>query len=55
MGKIVGALVAVLAGLAVATGVTFTVTSAASPDSSLDLQTPPPANGANGVVNYGTP
>jgi hypothetical protein len=55
VGKLVGILVAVVAGLALATGVTFTVTSVAGPDSSVDLQTPPPANGADGVVNYGTP
>ncbi|WP_436493566.1 DUF2613 family protein [Actinokineospora sp. HUAS TT18] len=56
MGKIVAALVAVLAGLGLATGVTFGVTSAASPDapSKLDLNERPAGNGANGVVNYGT-
>ncbi|MGH3860857.1 DUF2613 family protein [Actinokineospora sp.] len=57
MGKIVAALVAVMVGLGLATGVTFGVTSAASPDSEskLDLRDRPKGNGDNGVVNYGTP
>ena len=55
MGKIVGAIVAVLAGVALATGVTVGVTSAASPDKAVDLEAPAPANGSNGIVNYGTP
>jgi hypothetical protein len=57
VGKIVATLVAVVVGLGLATGVTFGVTSAASPDSEskLDLRERPKGNGENGIVNYGTP
>jgi len=54
MAKVVGALLAVLTGLALAGGVTYTVTSMNNPDSKLDLPNPAPAGGAGRAVDYGT-
>lgn len=38
MTKLIGAVAAVVVGLALATGVSFAVTSAANPDKSVDVQ-----------------
>lgn len=54
MGKIVAAVVAVLAGLALAAGGAVTLVTVAGPDSSLDLENAPAANGSGGAVDYGT-
>lgn len=55
MGKVVGVVAAILVGLALATGVSLTVTSASSPDKKVDFQNPADPNNKDGVVNYGTP
>lgn len=54
MGKVVGALLAVLIGLALAGGVTVTVTSMNNPDSKLDLPKPASAGADQRAVDYGT-
>ncbi|MEJ2859354.1 MULTISPECIES: hypothetical protein [Saccharothrix] len=54
MGKIVAAVVVILAGIALATGGTVALVGVANPDRSIDLDHAPAANGAGGVVDYGT-
>lgn len=54
MGKIVAAVVVILAGVALATGGTVALVSASSPDRTVELDNAPAANGAGGVVDYGT-
>ncbi|WP_158845812.1 DUF2613 family protein [Saccharothrix deserti] len=54
MGKIVAAVVAILAGLALAAGGTVTLVTVAGPDRSVDFENAPAANGSAGVVDYGT-
>ncbi|MBB5802747.1 hypothetical protein F4560_002515 [Saccharothrix ecbatanensis] len=54
MGKIVAAVVAVLAGLALAAGGVVTLVGVAGPDSSVDFEHAPAANGSGGAVDYGT-
>jgi len=54
MSKVIGALLAVLIGLALAGGVTFTVTGMNNPDSRLDLPSPQPVGSADTHVEYGT-
>ena len=59
MAKIVGAIASVLVGVALATGVTMAVTSAAGPDKNVNFDQPAaPNNASNNTsiddVNYGT-
>lgn len=54
MGKIVAAVVAILAGLALAAGGAVTLVAVAGPDSSIDFGNAPAANGSGGAVDYGT-
>lgn len=59
MGKLVGAVAAVLVGLALATGVAVAVSSTAAPDKGLNLDDPAVPNNSVGTlsgggVNYGT-
>lgn len=54
MSKIIAALVAVVAGVALAVGGTATLVNLASPDRDVDLQNAPAGNGVDGgVVDYG--
>lgn len=53
MGTLIGAIIAVVAGLGIAGGGTYLLVDNRSPDSSIewnDLEAP---NGANGIVDYG--
>ncbi|GAB3461869.1 hypothetical protein GCM10027436_71150 [Actinophytocola sediminis] len=57
MGKMVGAIAAVLVGLALATGVAVAVSSASAPDKGVNLNEPGTPNnfgGGRNTVNYGT-
>lgn len=54
MGKIVEAVVAILAGSALAAGGVVTLVEVAGPDSSIDFEHAPAANGSGGAVDYGT-
>ncbi|WP_156077456.1 DUF2613 family protein [Saccharothrix sp. NRRL B-16314] len=54
MGKIVAAVVSILAGLALAAGGAVTLVGVAGPDSSVDFEHAPAANGSGGAVDYGT-
>jgi hypothetical protein len=64
VGKLVGVVVSVLVGLALATGVTFAVSNASAPDKGVNLKDAPAANNMSGSgsgsgsggdsVNYGS-
>jgi hypothetical protein len=60
VGKLVGVIASVLAGLALASGVTYAVSNAAAPDKDVELENPATPNGAtsgggsSAVVNYGS-
>jgi hypothetical protein len=57
VGKLIGVIATVLVALAAATGVNFAVSSASSPDKSVNLEDPAAPNGMNGgsgTVRYGT-
>ncbi|HWM06637.1 MAG TPA: hypothetical protein VNP92_30220 [Actinophytocola sp.] len=59
MGKLVGAIAAVLVGLALATGVAVAVSSASAPDKGVNLEDPAvPNNSVGGLsadtVDYGS-
>ena len=55
MGSLTGAVVAVVAALALAAGGTYALVQSSSPDNSVPFENRPDANNTNGVVNYGTP
>jgi hypothetical protein len=58
VGKLIGVIAAVLIGAAAATGVTFAVSNASSPDKSVNLDNPDSPNnmrgGGAGTVEYGS-
>ena len=53
MGTLIGAIIAVVAGLGIAGGGTYLLIDNQSPDSSVQWNDLPPANGSNGIVDYG--
>jgi hypothetical protein len=60
VAKLVGVIVSVLVGLALASGVTYAVANGAAPDKDVELENPATPNGATpdggsaAVVNYGS-
>jgi len=52
---LIGAVIAIVAGLAFAGGGTYALVNSLAPDKAAELQNAPAANNSNGVVNYGTP
>ncbi|HEX6341955.1 hypothetical protein [Umezawaea sp.] len=55
MRTVIGAVVAIVAGLAFAGAGTFVLVNSLAPDRAVEFRNAPEANNANGVVNYGTP
>lgn len=53
MGTLIGAIIAVVAGLGIAGGGTYLLVSNESPDATVEWNNVPAANNANGVVDYG--
>jgi hypothetical protein len=53
VGTLVGAIIAVVAGLGIAGGATYLLVDNQSPDAHIEWANVPAANNANGVVNYG--
>ena len=53
MSTLVGAIIAVVAGLGIAGGATYLLVDNQSPDSKVEWTDTPAANNSNGVVNYG--
>jgi hypothetical protein len=58
VGKLIGVIATVLVGVAAATGVTFAVSNASSPDKSVNLENPASPNNmsssGSGTVQYGS-
>jgi hypothetical protein len=56
VSKLVGVIASVLVGLALASGVTFAVSSAGAPDKDVNLENPATPNGMGraGAVSYGS-
>jgi hypothetical protein len=52
---LIGAVIAVVAGLAFAGGGTYVLVNSLAPDKAVEFQKAPAPNNSNGVVNYGTP
>jgi uncharacterized protein DUF2613 len=52
---LIGAVIAVVAGLALAGGGTYALVNSSAPDKAVHFQDAPAANNTNGTVNYGTP
>ena len=55
MRTLIGAVIAIVAGLAFAGGGTYVLVNSLAPDKAVEFQNAPAANNSNGVVNYGTP
>lgn len=55
MRTLIGAAIAIVAGLAFAGGGTYVLVNSLAPDKAAEFQNAPAANNSNGVVNYGTP
>jgi hypothetical protein len=55
VGTLVGALIAIVAGLGLAGGGTYVLIESSAPDNTVQFENAPVANNTGGVVNYGTP
>ncbi|MBP2329979.1 hypothetical protein JOF56_010364 [Kibdelosporangium banguiense] len=53
MGTLVGAIIAVVAGLGIAGGGTYLLVDNRAPDSAIEWNNLPAPNNANGIVDYG--